>query len=114
MYAPGASVARARVRAEVLFELVRHVLPLVGVARSFLLAGNIRPGLGLLPVDLQPFLGGIDLGIGLDRLDRAFRLAHAAVAAFVGGIGRPSGGGRGCQTVYLTVVADAINKKKNK
>ena len=35
-------------------------------------------------VDLKPFAVGLVLGVGLDGVDRAFRLADAAVDAFVG------------------------------
>ena len=43
---------------------------------------NIWPRLGVLAVDLQPFLK-TRLGIRLDGIGRAFRLADAAIDAFV-------------------------------
>ena len=49
--------------------------------------GRLRVMLGqalrVVAVELQPLLG-LGLGVGQDRLDRAFRLAHAAVDALVG------------------------------
>src|SRR5579871_3255897 len=63
-------------------EFVRNALPLVGVGRGFSLAGNIRPGLGILPVDPQPALHP-RFGIRLDGLRRAFGLAHPAIDALV-------------------------------
>ena len=44
--------------------------------------GDIRPLLRIFAVELKPILKA-RLGIGLDGVDRAFRLADAAVDAFV-------------------------------
>src|SRR3954463_12964846 len=64
--------------AEVLFELAGFVLVLLRVGRCLTLAGDVRPFGGVGPVDLQPLLHAL-LGVGNDRLGRAFRLADAAV-----------------------------------
>src|SRR5262249_60222656 len=48
----------------------------------FALHRDVGPGLGVFSVERQPlFQAG--LGIGLDGVDRAFRLAHAAIDALV-------------------------------
>src|SRR5262249_9786924 len=54
----------------------------VGIWRRRLLGGDIRPAFRILPVELEPFFQ-IWFGIGLDGVDRAFRLAHPAVDALV-------------------------------
>src|SRR3954470_23735203 len=76
-------VAAAGLRLEELFQFPRHALELIRVGRSILLAGQVGPLLGIFPVHLKPLLG-FRLGVGDDRLGRAFRLADAAVDAFVG------------------------------
>ncbi len=76
------SVAGAGLCREVLLELVRDGAEVVRVGRRLLLGGDVRPLLGVLAVDLEPLLE-VRLGVGLDGLDRAFRLAHAAVDALV-------------------------------
>ena len=65
-----------------LLELVGNAFPLLGVGRRSLLGRDIGPRLGVFGVDAQPFLDAL-LGIRLDRLDRAFRLADPAIDAFV-------------------------------
>ena len=57
-------------------------LPLFGVGRGIFLEGDIGPQSSVLGVDAQPLLGP-RLGVGLDRLDRAFRLANPAIDTFV-------------------------------
>ena len=79
---PDKSVAGPWIGGEILL-LTRHPLPGLGVGRGGLLGGDIRPGLGILGVERQPFLES-GLGVRLDRLDRAFRLAHTTIDAFVG------------------------------
>src|SRR5215213_5840042 len=56
---------------------------LVGVGGAVLLAGDVRPLGGESGVDLEPFFEPA-FGVGQDRLGRAFRLADAAIDAFVG------------------------------
>src|ERR1700676_276517 len=68
---------------EMLLELTLDALPLIGVGRCLPLAGNVRPGSGILPVELNPALGRL-LAVRHDCLDRALGLADAAVDAFLG------------------------------
>src|SRR5581483_4387097 len=75
-------VALARLRGEVFFELSLLVTKGVRVGRRLLLGRDIRPLLAILAIDLQPLLEAW-LGVGLDRVDRALRLAHPAVDALV-------------------------------
>jgi len=72
----------ARFRAEVFFELVRNGFEFLGVRRRFALHRNIGPLTGELLVQAQPLLKP-RLRVGLDRVDRAFGLAHAAIDALV-------------------------------
>src|SRR5215211_2697277 len=62
--------------------LVGHVFPCLGVGRRFLFDRNVGPDLGKIRVQLKPFLQ-TRLGIRLDGVDRAFRLADTAIDAFV-------------------------------
>src|SRR5204863_3298816 len=55
----------------------------LGVGRWVLLDRDIGPSLGIFGVDGQPLLGA-GLGVRLDGVDRAFRLADAAIDALVG------------------------------
>src|SRR5579862_1177078 len=66
-----------------LFELVGFALPLLGVGGRFLLGRDVGPDLGVFGVEPQPPVGA-GFGIGLDRLDRALRLADAAINALFG------------------------------
>src|SRR5215467_1125682 len=66
-----------------LLELVGHPFPLLGIAGGLLLDRDVRPSLGIFRVDAEPLLEA-GFGVRLDRLDRAFRLAYAAVDALVG------------------------------
>ena len=63
-------------------EFVRLPLPFlrVGWGRSF--DRNIWPDFRVFRIQRQPFLKP-RLGVGLDRVDRAFRLADPAIDAFV-------------------------------
>jgi hypothetical protein len=63
-------------------EFIRPSLPLfpVGWGRFFDL--NIWPDFRVFRIQRQPFLKP-RLGVGLDRIDRTFRLAHPAIDAFV-------------------------------
>src|SRR5262249_6567967 len=72
----------ARIWAEVFRKFVGLRHKSVGIWRRRLLGGDIRPAFRILPVELEPFFQ-IWFGIGLDGVDRAFRLAHPAVDALV-------------------------------
>src|ERR1700743_3544272 len=61
---------------------VRNALHLLGVGRRFALLADVGPDLGVFGVQRQPLLQA-GFGVGLNRLGRAFRLAHAAIDAFV-------------------------------
>src|SRR5690242_1116142 len=76
-------VPRARLGGEVLLELVLFVAEIIRVRRCFLLGRDVGPGLGVLPIELQPLLKP-RLGVGLDRIHGALRLTDPAVDAFVG------------------------------
>src|SRR5262249_32056536 len=67
---------------KILLIFAGYALKLLGVGWRFLFGGNIRPLLCKIRVHLEPLLDA-GLGIGLDRLDRAFRLANTAIDAFV-------------------------------
>src|SRR5579862_624187 len=77
------SVAGTRIRRKMLVEFVGHPFPLLGVGRGLFLGRDVRPCFGVFRVDRQPLLDA-GLGIGLDRVDRAFRLADPAIDAFIG------------------------------
>src|SRR5665213_3143134 len=77
-----ASVSLARIGRKVLVELVRDALEFLGIRRRVALGCDVRPLLGVFGIHLQPLLE-TGLGIRLDRVDRAFRLAHPAVDALV-------------------------------
>ena len=76
------SVSGSRLRRKELPELVRHPVPVLGVGRGLLFDSNIRPGLCVLGVHLKPLLKPW-FGVGLDRVDRAFRLSHPTIDAFI-------------------------------
>src|SRR6185503_21071183 len=82
---PGAagyrSVALTRLRREIFVELAFLALVLIGIGRRILLAGYVRPIGGISGVELEPFFQAA-LGVGEDRLGRAFRLANTTVDAF--------------------------------
>src|SRR3954466_1712244 len=77
------SIALARFRAEIFVELAFLALVLVGIGGGFALAGDVGPFRRIGRVDPQPFLEAA-LGVGDDRLGRAFGLADSAVDAFAG------------------------------
>src|SRR5262249_52467475 len=60
-----------------------HILPLLGVGRGFLFAGDIGPDFRVIRVEFEELLQA-RLGVGLDRVYRAFRFADATIDAFVG------------------------------
>jgi hypothetical protein len=67
---------------------VRNIVPCLAPSptlwrrRGVFLEGDIGPQSSVLGVDAQPLLGPW-LGVGLDRLDRAFRLANPTIDTFV-------------------------------
>ena len=63
-------------------EFVRLALPLLRVSGGIPFDRNIRPSFRIVRVELEPRLRA-RFGIRLDCLDRAFRLAHAAIDTFV-------------------------------
>src|SRR5262249_10545818 len=65
-----------------LFELVGHPFPFFRVCGGGLFGRDIGPSLSIFGVDPEPFFDP-RFGIGLDRFNRAFRLAYAAVDALV-------------------------------
>src|SRR4029077_4187156 len=76
-----ASITRAGICREVL-EFVRLPLPLLRVGWGRFFDRNIWPDFRVMSIQRQPFLKP-RLGVGLDRVDRALRLAHPAIDAFV-------------------------------
>jgi hypothetical protein len=65
-----------------LFEFIGDALPLLGIRRRGLFGRNIRPNLRIFGINAKPlFQSG--LGVWLDRFNRAFWLAYAAIDAFV-------------------------------
>src|SRR5258706_4127679 len=76
-----ASITRAGIWREVL-EFVRPPLPLLRVRRGRFFDRNIWPDSCVFRVQRQPFLKP-RLGVRLDRVDPAFRLADPAIDAFV-------------------------------
>jgi hypothetical protein len=63
-------------------EFVRLPLPLLRVGRGHFLDRNIWPDFRVVRIQQQPFLKP-RRGVGLDRIDRTFRLAHPAIDAVV-------------------------------
>src|ERR1700733_13810756 len=58
-------------------------IPLLVIGRRLSLCRDVGPQLGVFGIDAQPFFD-VGLSIGLDRIDRAFRFANAAIDALVG------------------------------
>src|SRR6266478_9413120 len=77
------SVAGPRSRRKIFLEFPFHTLKILGVGRGFLLLGDVRPGLGIFGIHLEPFFQA-RLGIGLDGVGGTFWLAHSAVDTFIG------------------------------
>src|SRR5271169_3370194 len=67
---------------KIFLKLAFHPFEILCVRRRFLLLGDIRPALGVFGIDLEPLLKP-RLGVRLDRIGRAFRLADAAIDAFI-------------------------------
>jgi hypothetical protein len=76
-------VTFAGIGAKILCEFIRHVHKVVGIRRCGLLPCDIGPDLRIFGINFKP-LFETGLGIRLDRVDRAFRLANTAIDAFVG------------------------------
>ena len=76
------SIAFAGLGREEFLELPSHAVELLGVCRRFLLGRDVGPFGGIFGVDLEPLFKA-RLGVGLDRVGRAFRLSDAAVDALV-------------------------------
>src|ERR1700730_18014516 len=78
-----ASITCARVwRKQV--DLVRLALPVLCIWRRLTLYRDIRPDLGVFGVEAQPFFES-GLGVRLECIDRAFRLANTAIDAVLRG-----------------------------
>src|SRR5438477_6198642 len=77
------SVPSAGIGGEMLLELGRDPFPRLGIRRRGLLGRDIRPDFRKLSIERYEFFKA-GFGIGLDRLNRAFRLADPAVDALVG------------------------------
>src|SRR5215469_14814389 len=65
-----------------LFEFIGDALPLLGVRRRGLFGRDIRPNLCVFSIHREPLFDP-RFSVGLDRINRTFRLAHAAIDAFV-------------------------------
>src|SRR4029077_389975 len=76
-----ASITRAGICREVL-EFVRLPLPLLRVGWGRFFDRNLWPDFRVFRIQRQPFLKP-RLGVRLDRVNRAFRLADPAIDAFV-------------------------------
>jgi hypothetical protein len=63
-------------------EFVRLPLPLLRVGWGRFFDRNIWPDSRVFRIQREPFLK-LRLGVGLDRIDRALRLAHPAIDTFV-------------------------------
>src|SRR5947209_15311730 len=61
---------------------IRLPLPLLRIGWGRFFDRNIWPDFRVFRIQRQPFLKP-RLGVGLDRVDRALRLAHPAIDAFV-------------------------------
>src|SRR5262249_5002977 len=64
-------------------ELLGHAFPLFGIRGRWLLGRDVGPDLRKLGIEAEEPLK-TRLGVGFDRLDRAFRFTDAAVDALVG------------------------------
>jgi hypothetical protein len=79
---PEDSITSARVWRKIFF-LLGLAVPLLRIRRRLFLGSNVRPDFRKFGVYAHPFVM-TRLCIGLDRIDRAFRFADAAIDAFVG------------------------------
>ena len=76
------SVAGTRCGRKIFLEFAFHALEILGIGRGFLLLGDVGPALGIFGIHLEPLLQ-TRFGIGLDGVGGSFRLANAAVDAFI-------------------------------
>jgi hypothetical protein len=65
-----------------LFELIGDALPLLGIRGRGFFGRDIGPNLCIFGINAKPAFDA-GLGIGLDRLDGAFRLADPTIDAFI-------------------------------
>ena len=73
----------AWVGAEIFGELFWLADKGVGVRGCCLLGRDVRPLFRIFAIEIEPTVKR-RLGVGLDGVDRAFRLAHPAIDAFIG------------------------------
>ena len=77
------SVALPRLRGEILFELVGDTIEGLGIIGCVALDRDVGPDGGILRIEFDPILDA-RLAVRKDRFGRAFRLADAAIDAFIG------------------------------
>ena len=75
-------ITGARISGKMLLELIGDDFPFLRVGRRSLLGRDIGPRFCEFGVDTEPLLNA-GLGVGLDRVDRAFRLANTAIDALI-------------------------------
>src|SRR5579859_8127176 len=80
---PASLGAAAALLGEVFLKVAGLALEVFGGGGRFALDRDVRPDLGVVGIDPQPLAVRVVLGVGLDRVDRALRLADAAVDALV-------------------------------
>ena len=68
---------------EILLELALFTIALFGFGKGVFFADNHRPELRILAVEFHPLFGAC-VRIWADGIGRAFRLADAAIDAFIG------------------------------
>src|SRR5260221_3079082 len=78
----GQSVPATGIRRKELLEFFRHAVPILAIGWRLAFHGDIGPAFGVLRVDFQPLFEPV-LGIRLDGLGGALRLANAAIDALV-------------------------------
>ena len=83
MTCSGRLVPFAWALAEIFVEFVGLTDKGVSVGGRWLLGRDVGPSFGILAVDVEPTIKA-RLGVGLDGVDRAFRLADPAIDALVG------------------------------
>src|SRR6476620_10266571 len=76
-------VAFTGIGAEVFGKFVRHVHEGIGIWGRRLFPRDVGPNGRVLAVEVEPLFGPW-LRVGLDSVNRAFRLANAAIDAFLG------------------------------
>ena len=77
------SAALPRSFGEILLELALFTIALFGFGKGVFFADNHRPELRILAVEFHPLFGAC-VRIWADGIGRAFRLADAAIDAFIG------------------------------